>query len=120
MVTYRHAGSGTFFHRRPVEQLLARSSFKHVQKWGVSRFIGGLEVVAFNAVDKGDDYEMTCAMFARYYGQPGVYNGGGVKNAIYGIYCAEPGMLTPDQQGIGFYAVMDEVIAKIRLPPTSD
>ena len=29
-------------------------------------------------------------------------------------------MLTPDQQGTGFYAVMDEVIAKIRLPPTSD
>ena len=86
----------------------------------MSRFIGGLEVVAFNAVDKGDDYEMICAMFVRYYGQPSVYNVGGAKNTIYGVYCAEPGMLTPDQQGTGFYAVMDEVIAKIRLPPTSD
>jgi len=116
-VRYRHAGTGTYFHRRSIEELLAGTSFTHVQKWGVSRFIGGMEVVAFNGVDKGDDYEMTCAMFARYYGQANVYNVSGTKDTIYAIYCAEPGMLTPDQQGTGFYAVMDQVIAKIRLPP---
>jgi hypothetical protein len=119
-VSYDHTGMRTYIPSHPVEDLLRDSSFTHVQKWGVSRNIRGFQVIAFNGVGKGDDFELTCALFARYTGNPGNYEfdaGPGTRNAVIGVYCADPGFLTPAQQKEGFYGVIDGMIARLRLPP---
>lgn len=122
-VTYDHAGMRTYIPSHSVTELLqGSSSFSHVQQWGVSRNVRGFDVVAFNAVPKGQNYELTCAMFVRYTGNPGNYEfdgGPGARNATMGMYCADPGFLTPEQEKTGFYNVVDQVIAKLRLPPVN-
>jgi len=120
-VTYDHTGMRTYIPSHPVTDLLRGStSFSHVEPWGVSRNVRGFDVIAFNAVPKGQNFEMTCAMFVRYTGNPGNYEfdgGPGTRNATMGMYCADPGFLTPEQEKTGFYNVVDKVIAKLRLPP---
>jgi hypothetical protein len=119
-VTYDHAGMRTYIPAHTVTELLSGStSFSHVQQWGVSRNVRGFEVVAFNGVPRGQNYELTCAMFVRYTGNPGNYEfdgGPGTRNATMGMYCADPGFLTPEQEKTGFYTVVDQVIARLRLP----
>jgi hypothetical protein len=59
-------------------------------------------------------------LFVRYTGSAGNYEfdgGPGTRNATTGMYCADPGFLTPAQQKEGFYNVAEQVIAKLRLPP---
>jgi hypothetical protein len=119
-VTYDHAGMRTYIPAHSVTDLLrGSSSFTHVEQWGVSRSIRGFDVVAFNGVLKGANYELTCGLFARYSGNPGNYEfdgGPGTRNATTGLYCADPGYLSPAQEKTGFYDVVEKVIAKLHLP----
>ena len=39
---------------------------------------------------------------------------------IIGVYCAEPGFLSPQQEKSGFYDVVEQVIGKLRLPPMDE
>jgi hypothetical protein len=120
-VAYDHAGMRTYIPSHSVTELLrGNSSFSHVEPLGVSRHIRGFDVIAFNGVQKGQNFELTCALFARYTGSAGNYEfdgGPGTRNATMGIYCADPGFLTPAQEKEGFYTVVEQVIAKLRLPP---
>jgi hypothetical protein len=120
-VTYDHAGMRTYIPFRSITEILHRSSFSNVEPLGVSRHIQGFDVVAFTGVPKGENYKLTCALFARYTGNAGNYEfdgGPGTRNATMGMYCTDPGFLTPAQQKEGFYTVAEQVIAKLRLPPT--
>ena len=118
-VTYDHAGMRTYIPAHSVTDLLQSFSFTHVEQWGVSRNIRGFDVVAFNGVPKGVKYELTCALFARYSGNPGNYEfdgGPGTRNATTGMYCVDPGFLSPAEEKTGFYDVVEHVIAKLHLP----
>ena len=119
-VTYNHAGMRTYIPAHSVTDLLRSfSSFTHVEQWGVSRNIRGFDVVAFNGVPKGVKYELTCALFARYSGNPGNYEfdgGPGTRNATTGMYCVDPGFLSPAEEKTGFYDVVEHVIARLHLP----
>ena len=119
-VSYDHAGMRTYIPSHSVTELLHSFSFSNVQQLGVSRHIRGFDVVAFTGVAKGDNFLLTCALFARYTGNPGNYEfdgGPGTRNATMGIYCADPGFLTPAEEKEGFYNVAEQVIAKLKLPP---
>ncbi|MFI5016783.1 MAG: hypothetical protein ACHQHK_02445 [Dongiales bacterium] len=119
-VSYDHAGMRTYIPSHSVTELLHSFSFTNVQQLGVSRHIRGFDVVAFTGVPKGDNFLLTCALFARYTGNPGNYEfdgGPGTRNATMGIYCADPGFLTPAEEKEGFYNVAEQVIAKLKLPP---
>ena len=57
-VIHFRTASGTIIHRRTADRLLAESDiFTHVRRLGVSRFIKSFDVVAFNGVVKGANYE---------------------------------------------------------------
>jgi hypothetical protein len=118
-VSYDHAGMRTYIPFRSITEILRSTSFSHVEPLGVSRHIQGFDVIAFNGVPKGQNYELTCALFSRYTGSAGNYEfdgGPGTRNATTGMYCADPGFLTPAQQKEGFYTVAEQVIAKLHLP----
>ena len=120
-VSYYHTRNDTIIHPTSVDRWLAQThDFTHVQKLGVSRHLGGFEVVAFNGVAEGEKYVSSCGFFARYYGRANSYGAGVFRNLIEGIYCAEPGFLTPEQENTGFYHVVEQVIGKLRLPQTDD
>jgi len=119
-VSYDHAGMRTYIPSHSVEELLRGFSFTNVQQLGVVRHLQGFEVIAFSGIPKGDNFLVTCALFARYTGNPGNYEfdgGPGTRNATMGIYCADPGFLTPAQQKEGFYDVANEVLGKLKVPP---
>jgi len=122
-LTYHHAGLRTYIPSRSVQELLGGSNFSQVEPWGESQNIQGFDVLAFDGVPSGEQYKITCAIFARYYGNPGNYEfdaGPGTRNALIGIYCADPGYLTAEQRQAGFYNVVGQVIGKLRLPPPAD
>ena len=101
--------------------MLAESDiFTHVRRLGVSRFIKSFDVLAFNGVVKGTNYERPCGYFARYFGMDTTYGPTDFRNLIIGVYCAEPGFLSPQQEKSGFYDVVEQVIGKLRLPPTDE
>ena len=57
-VIHFRTAPGTIIHRRTADRLLAESDiFTHVRRLGVSRFIKSFDVVAFNGVVKGANYE---------------------------------------------------------------
>src|SRR5262249_16945897 len=121
-VAYYHAQGRTYIPSHPIEELLHGLTFSQVQQLGVSRKDRGFDVIAFDGVPSGANFVLTCALFARYTGNPGNYEfdaGPGSKNLTMGVYCADPGFLAPAQQKEGFYDVVDKVIAKLHLPPES-
>ena len=120
-VIHFHTGAGTIVHRRTADHLLAETDiFTHVRRLGVSRFIKGFDVVAFNGVVKGTNYERACGFFSRYFGMDTTYGPTDFRNLIIGVYCAEPGFLSPQQEKSGFYDVVEQVIGKLRLPPMAE
>ena len=42
------------------------------------------------------------------------------RNLIIGVYSAEPGFLSPQQEKSGFYDVVEQVIGRLRLPPAEN
>jgi hypothetical protein len=118
-VSYHHTGLRTYIPSHTVMELLRGSSFAQVEVLGISRSVRGFDTVAFTTVPSGKNYKLLCALFARYSGNPGNYEfdgGPGTRNAVIGTYCADPGFLTPAQQGDGFYGVVEQTISKLRLP----
>jgi hypothetical protein len=95
-VIYFHTAAGTIIPRFPADHLLAESDiFTHVRRLGVSRFIKSFDVVAFNGVVKGTNYDRACGFFSRYFGMDTTYGPTDFRNLIIGVYCAEPGFLSP-------------------------
>jgi hypothetical protein len=119
-VTYDHTGFRTYIPAQSAMEILARErGFTHKTPLGTSRQIGGLDTIAFRGIPTGKSYELYCAYFVRYSGNPGNYEfdyGPGAKNAVRGIYCADPGFLTAAQQGDGFYDLVAQVIGRLKLP----
>jgi len=116
-VIHFHTAPGTIIHRRTADRLLADSDiFTHVRRLGVSRFIKSFDVLAFNGVVKGTNYERPCGYFARYFGMDTTYGPTDFRHLIIGVYCAAPGFLSPQQDNSGFYDVVEQVIGKLRLP----
>ena len=70
-VSYDHAGMRTYIPFRSITEILRGTSFSHVEPLGVSRHIKGFDVIAFNGVPNGKNYELTCALFSRYTGNAG-------------------------------------------------
>lgn len=120
-VSYYHTTNDTIIHPISVDRWLAQThDFTHVQKLGISRHLGGFEVIAFNGVADGEKYVSSCGFFVRYFDQATSYGAGVFRKLIQGLYCAEPGFLTPEQENTGFYDVMEQVIGKLRLPKNDD
>ncbi len=120
-LVYEHTGFRTYLPARsPTALLKELSGFDRITPIGSERHLRGFDVIAFDATPRGEAYVLLCALFVRYSGNPGNYElpgGPGAKDAVRGVYCAEPGFLPPSEQGQGFYTVVDQTIARLRLPP---
>jgi hypothetical protein len=119
-IEYQTSGFRTYMPAHSATELASGlTGFDRLDPLGAERQVRGFDVYAFKGVPKGKDYALICALFSRYSGNPGNYEfpgGPGAKNMLYGVYCADPGFLTPAQQGAGFYTMVDLVISKLRLP----
>ena len=121
LVNYIESGFKTYLPIRKLDEIAQDSRlFSETGDWLEPRRILGLEVAVFNGILKGRQYPDVCAIFSRYSGDPGnQYDstlGPAFKNHVVGYYCAVPASLTPEQRGEAFYAIVREVIAKLRLP----
>ena len=89
--------------------------------WQPQQSILGFDVAVFSGALKGREIPSLCAIFSRYSGDPGnqvEYSmGPGFKNHLVGYYCAVPASLMLEQQGVGFYSVVQNVIGQLTVPP---
>ncbi len=121
IVLYDQAGYKTQLPEHSLEQIIDESHmFSAAGDWQTPQTIQGLDVAVFNGVLKGRKSSDICAVFSRYSGSPGNdYDssfGPAFKNHVFGFYCAVPVSVAPEQQGEGFYSVVQGVIAQLRLP----
>jgi hypothetical protein len=119
---YIESGFKTYLPQHTLQEMTDSSRvFDQTGDWREPRTIQGFDVAVFNGVLKGRQIPSICAVISRYSGDPGNqvdYSlGPGFKNHFTGYYCAVAESLTPAQQGDGFYAVVQDVIGKLRLPP---
>ena len=122
LVVYVKSDWRTYLPMRTLQQLVLDGGlFSRTADWQPKRSVRGFEAAAFKGLVAQDGSLLDCAIFSRYFGNPGNYEftgGPGYPNHLEGYYCAEPGFLTPAQHGDGFYGLVESAIAKLRLPPT--
>ena len=119
---YIESGYKTYLPQHTLEEMTDSSRiFGQTGDWREPQTIQGFDTAVFTGVLKGRQIPSLCAVISRYSGDPGNqvdYSlGPGFKNHFTGYYCAVIQSLTPEQQGDGFYALVRDVIGKLRLPP---
>ena len=119
---YIESGYKTYLPQHTLQEMTDSSRvFDQTGDWREPRTILGFDVAVFNGVLRGRQIPSLCAVISRYSGDPGntvEYTlGPGFKNHFTGYYCAVTEALTPEQQGDGFYSLVQDVVSKLRLPP---
>jgi len=122
LVNYIEGGYKTYLPQKRLPEIVQdQRRFSATTDWQDPRSILGLDVAVFVGVLKGSQFPSQCGIFSRYSGDPGGQydssRGPAFKNHVFGYYCALPESLASDQRGEGFYAILQDVIAKLRLPP---
>ena len=120
---YIESGYKTYLPQHTLQEMTNSSRvFDQTGDWQEPRTILGFDVAVFDGVLRGRQIPSLCAVISRYSGDPGntvEYTlGPGFKNHFTGYYCAVTEALTPEQQGDGFYSIVQDVVSKLRLPPT--
>jgi hypothetical protein len=121
-VNYIESGYKTYLPQKQLPEIVQdQGRFSATTDWQDPRSILGLDVAVFVGVLKGSNFAGLCGVFSRYSGDPGNQydssKGPAFKRHVFGYYCALPESLTADQRGEGFYAILQDVITKLRLPP---
>jgi hypothetical protein len=122
LMYYIESGFKTYMPLHTLQEMTEDSKvFGATGDWQPQRSILGFDVAVFNGALKGREIPSVCAIFSRYSGDPGngvdYTLGPGFKNHVVGYYCAVTASLTPEQQGEGFYAVVQNVIGQLTVPP---
>jgi len=124
LMYYIESGFKTYMPLHTLQEMTEDSKvFGATGDWLQQRSILGFDVAVFNGALKGREIPSLCAIFSRYSGDPGnqvdYTMGPGFKNHVVGYYCAVTASLPPEQQGEGFYAVVQNVIGQLVVPPAN-
>jgi hypothetical protein len=124
LMYYIESGFKTYMPLHTLQEMTEDSKvFGATGDWLQQRSILGFDVAVFNGALKGRAIPSLCAIFSRYSGDPGnqvdYTMGPGFKNHLVGYYCAVTASLMPEQQGEGFYSVVQNVIGQLVVPPAN-